>query len=46
MEFLGQEIHREINTTGAKSASLELTRVVLDLKNELERIREQFANVE
>lgn len=46
LEFLGQEIHREINTIGAKCATLDLTRVVLDLKNELERIREQFANVE
>ncbi len=46
LEFLAQEMHREINTTGAKSVSLDLTRVVLDMKNELERVREQFANVE
>lgn len=46
LEFLCQEIHREINTTGSKSASLAVTRAVLDMKNELERIREQVMNVE
>ena len=46
LEFIIQEIAREINTTGSKSCSIEVSRLVLDLKNELERVREQVANVE
>jgi uncharacterized protein (TIGR00255 family) len=46
IEFLVQEIAREINTTGSKSCSIEISKHVLAMKNELERIREQVANVE
>jgi uncharacterized protein (TIGR00255 family) len=46
IEFLVQEIGREINTTGSKSCSIDISKHVLALKNELERIREQVANVE
>ena len=46
IEFLVQEIAREINTTGSKSCSIEISKHVLSMKNELERIREQVANVE
>lgn len=46
LEFLTQEFGRESNTLGAKSASLGLTRIALDLKAALERLREQAANVE
>lgn len=46
IEFLVQEIGREINTTGSKSCSIEISKNVLAMKNELERIREQVANVE
>jgi len=46
LEFLCQEIHREANTLGAKSADLALTRAVLDLKAALEAFREQARNVE
>ncbi len=46
LEFLVQEVAREINTTGSKSSSIEVSRLVLEMKNELERIREQVANVE
>lgn len=46
IEFLIQEIAREINTTGSKSCSIEVSKCSLALKNELERIREQVANVE
>lgn len=46
MDFLCQEIHRELNTTGSKSSRIEITRAVLDCKNALERIREQVQNVE
>jgi uncharacterized protein (TIGR00255 family) len=37
---------REINTIGSKANNLELTKIVIDMKNELERIREQVQNVE
>ncbi len=46
MDFLCQEINRELNTTGSKSTSIEITRAVLEGKNILERIREQVQNVE
>lgn len=46
LEFLLQEVGREINTSGSKASSIEVSRTVLEMKNELERIREQVANVE
>lgn len=46
LDFLCQEIHREANTLGSKSATLELTRIVLDLKAAIEAFREQARNVE
>jgi len=46
LEFLAQEFGRESNTLGAKSASLALTRISLELKAAIERLREQAANVE
>ncbi len=46
MDFLCQELNREINTVGSKSNSVEVTRLVIEFKNELERIREQIQNVE
>jgi uncharacterized protein (TIGR00255 family) len=46
IEFLIQEIAREINTIGGKSSSIDVSKSALSLKNELERIREQVANVE
>lgn len=46
MEFLCQEIHRELNTTGSKSNDIEITRLVIESKNALERIREQVQNIE
>lgn len=46
LEFLLQEVGREINTSGSKASSIEVSRLVLEMKNELERIREQVANVE
>jgi len=44
--FLVQELHREVNTTGAKANDAEISGVVVDMKNELERLREQIENVE
>ena len=45
-EFILQEMSREVNTTGAKANDYEIARRVIELKNELERIKEQLANVE
>jgi len=45
-EFILQELGREAHTIGAKANDLAIARQVIELKNELERIREQIANVE
>lgn len=45
-EFILQEIGREIHTIGSKANDLAVSRQVIDFKNELERVREQMANVE
>lgn len=45
-EFILQEIGREIHTIGSKANDLALSQRVIDFKNELERVREQMANVE
>lgn len=46
MDFLIQEMNRETNTIGSKSGSLEITNLVIDIKTELEDIREQIQNIE
>lgn len=46
MDFLVQEMHREVNTTGSKSQHPDISSRVVSLKAELERIREQVQNVE
>ena len=46
LDFLCQEILREANTVGSKAQAIELTETVIELKNELERLREQVQNVE
>ncbi len=46
MDFLVQEINREINTTGSKCNNTEMAGVVIDAKAELEKIREQIQNIE
>lgn len=45
-DFLLQEIGREVNTIGSKANDLAISQRVLECKNELERVREQLANVE
>ncbi len=45
-EFILQEIGREVHTIGSKANDLTISQHVIELKNELERIREQIANVE
>ena len=46
MDFLVQELNREVNTMGSKSNDAELTRAVVAMKAELEKVREQVQNIE
>lgn len=46
LDFLMQEMNRETNTIGSKSNSLEIARLVVDIKAELEKMREQLQNLE
>jgi uncharacterized protein (TIGR00255 family) len=46
LDFLIQELHREANTLGSKSSSLELTRISMDMKVLIEQMREQVQNLE
>jgi uncharacterized protein (TIGR00255 family) len=46
LDFLIQEFNREANTIGSKCSDTELTRVVVNLKSEIEKIREQVQNIE
>ncbi len=46
LDFLIQEFNREANTIGSKCADLSVTRVVVDMKAEIEKIREQVQNIE
>ena len=46
MDFICQEMGREINTIASKANNLDLTKLAIEMKNELERIREQTQNVE
>ncbi len=45
LEFIVQEMLREVNTVGSKANLLEITRCVVEVKNELEKIREQVQNI-
>lgn len=45
LSFISQEIGREINTLGAKANHAEIQRLVVEMKNELDKIKEQLANV-
>lgn len=46
MDFLVQEINRETNTIGSKCSDVEIARKVVDMKAEIEKIREQIQNIE
>ncbi|MEO0813344.1 MAG: DUF1732 domain-containing protein, partial [Myxococcota bacterium] len=46
LDFLGQELHREVNTIGSKSSDADLGRSVIELKGLVDRFKEQAANVE
>ena len=44
--FLAQELGREVNTMGAKAGDAEITQLVIAMKGELEKFREQLENLE
>ncbi len=46
MDFMVQEMNREANTMGSKASDIELTSCVVNLKSEIEKIREQVQNIE
>lgn len=46
MDFLLQEMNRETNTIGSKANCLDITKIVVEIKNEIENIREQVQNIE
>jgi uncharacterized protein (TIGR00255 family) len=46
IEFLLQELHREVNTIGSKSQIAPLSRITVELKGEIEKLREQIQNIE
>lgn len=46
LDFLVQEINREANTVGSKASDIEIARKVIDIKAEVEKIREQIQNIE
>ena len=46
LDFIVQEMNREVNTIGSKANSLEISGLVIEAKSELEKIREQVQNIE
>jgi uncharacterized protein (TIGR00255 family) len=46
IDFLLQEMNREINTIGSKASDVEITRQVIEVKSELSKLREQAQNIE
>ena len=46
LDFIVQEMNREANTIGSKASDLEVAKIVVDLKSEIEKIREQIQNIE
>ena len=46
IDFIAQELHREINTIGSKASDFKISRNVIEMKSEIEKIREQAKNIE
>lgn len=46
LDFIVQEMNRETNTIGSKCQDMEIARIVVDIKSEIEKIREQIQNIE
>jgi len=46
LDFIAQELHREINTIGSKSSGFNISKGVIEIKTDIEKIREQLKNIE
>ena len=46
LDFVVQELNREVNTIGSKAQDIEIAHTVVDIKSEIEKIREQIQNIE
>ena len=46
LDFIVQEMNRETNTIGSKAQNIEIAQTVVDIKSEIEKIREQIQNIE
>ena len=46
LDFVVQEVNRETNTIGSKAQDTEIARLVIEMKAEIEKIREQIQNIE
>jgi uncharacterized protein (TIGR00255 family) len=46
LDFLTQELNREVNTIGSKAQDVQIAAVVIDMKSEIEKIRQQIQNIE
>jgi uncharacterized protein (TIGR00255 family) len=46
IDFIAQELHREINTIGSKASDFKISKNVIEIKSEIEKIREQAKNIE
>ena len=46
LDFLTQELNREVNTIGSKASDAQITKLVVTAKSEIEKLREQVQNVE
>jgi uncharacterized protein (TIGR00255 family) len=46
LDFLVQEMNRETNTIGSKANDLKVTELMLEMKSEIEKVREQIQNIE
>ena len=46
LDFIVQEMNRETNTIGSKAQDVEIAHIVVDIKSEIEKIREQIQNIE
>ena len=46
LDFMIQEMNRETNTMGSKANDVEISKIIVDMKSEIEKIREQIQNIE
>ncbi len=46
LDFISQEMHREINTIGAKSLHIDISNIIINIKTEVEKLKEQIRNIE